>query len=41
MHGVNYNLGAVANKGKPDEAETYIVSGTDGQKVNLRFMPKK
>ena len=41
MRGVSYKPDAVANKGKPDEAETYIVSGTDGQKVILRFMPKK
>ena len=41
MRGVSYKPDAVANKGKPDEAETYIVSGTDGQKVILRYMPKK
>ena len=41
MKGVTYRSDAVANKGKPDEAETYVVSGKNSLKVILRYMPKK
>ncbi|MCI9032339.1 MAG: hypothetical protein HFK09_07500 [Clostridia bacterium] len=41
MRGVSCKPDAVANKGKPDEAETYMISGSGGQKVILRYMPKK
>lgn len=39
--GMTFRREPTANVGKPDEAETYTVTGAEGQKVILRYMPKK
>lgn len=41
MRGVTYKTESATGRGKPDETETYIVSGKDSQKVILRYLPKK
>lgn len=41
MRGVTYKTESATGRSKPDETETYIVSGKDSQKVILRYLPKK
>lgn len=41
MRGVACKQDKTDNKGKPDEAETYIVSDKNSQKVILRYLPVK